>query len=179
LKTTETSLDGVILVEPDVYGDHRGFFKESFQKNNYKDIGIEYPFVQDNMSRSSKGVLRGLHFQKNNPQGKLVSCVNGSVYDVAVDIDINSNTYGEYFGVLLTSSNHLQLWIPPGYAHGFCVVSDSADFFYKCTDFYDPNDQQGIIWNDSELNIDWPISKPLISKKDLDLPTLAQMRSHS
>jgi dTDP-4-dehydrorhamnose 3,5-epimerase len=172
LKITQTPLDGVILIEPDVYGDNRGFFKESFQEKRYKDIGINHKFVQDNISRSHKGVLRGLHFQKNNPQGKLVSCINGSVYDVAVDINANSKTYGEHFGVLLSSSNHLQLWIPPGYAHGFCVVSDTADFYYKCTDFYNPDDECGVIWNDLNLNIKWPIDNPNVSKKDLDLPSL-------
>ena len=172
LKITKTPLDGVILIEPDVHGDNRGFFKESFQEKRYKDIGIDYSFVQDNISRSKKGVLRGLHFQKNNPQGKLVSCINGSVYDVAVDINVNSRSFGEYFGVLLTSSNHLQLWIPPGYAHGFCVVSDTADFYYKCTDFYNPDDECGLIWNDPKLNIKWPIDNPSVSKKDQSLPSL-------
>lgn len=172
LKITKTPLDGVILIEPDVHGDNRGFFKESFQEKRYKDIGIDHSFVQDNISRSKKGVLRGLHFQKNNPQGKLVSCINGSVYDVAVDINVNSRSFGEYFGVLLTSSNHLQLWIPPGYAHGFCVVSDTADFYYKCTDFYNPDDECGLIWNDPKLNIKWPIDNPSVSKKDQNLPSL-------
>lgn len=175
MKVTETRLPGVLIIEPKVFGDHRGFFKETFQTERYAELGIDLPFVQDNHSRSQKGVLRGLHFQINRPQGKLVSCSRGAVYDVAVDVNPSSSTFGQYVGVELTEDNHTQLWIPPGYAHGFCVLSDVADFQYKCTDLYCPDDEGGIIWNDPEVAIEWPIQSPLLSQKDLDLPSLASI----
>ena len=131
--------------------------------------------MQDNYSRSQKGVLRGLHFQITKPQGKLVSCPKGAVFDVAVDIDPNSITYGQYVGVELTEENHKQLWVPPGYAHGFCVLSETADFQYKCTDYYDPSDEGGVIWNDPDVAIEWPIADPSLSNKDAILPTLAEL----
>ena len=176
MKIAETSLPGVLIIEPKVFGDHRGFFKETFQVERYKEAGIVLPFVQDNHSRSQKGVLRGLHLQKTHPQGKLVSCSSGAVYDVAVDIDPNSPTFGQHVGVELTADNHLQLWIPPGYAHGFCVLTDTADFQYKCTDFYHPEDESGLIWNDPDVNIDWPVDSPNLSEKDLKLPSLRQIK---
>lgn len=162
----KTNLEGVLVISSNVHSDERGFFKETYQKEIFKEAGVDYEFVQDNHSRSSKGVLRGLHFQRNNPQGKLVRCSYGTVFDVAVDINPDSKTYGQYFGVELSDSNHLQLWIPPGYAHGFCVVSEIADFHYKCTDFYNPNDEGGLLWKDPTVNIDWPINNPIVSKKD-------------
>ena len=177
MKITETKLSGVLIIEPKVFGDSRGFFKETFQAERYREAGIEYTFVQDNYSRSQKGVLRGLHFQITKPQGKLVSCPKGAVFDVAVDIDPKSITYGQYVGVELTEENHKQLWVPPGYAHGFCVLSETADFQYKCTDYYDPSDEGGLIWNDPDVAIDWPIADPSLSSKDALLPTLAELNA--
>ena len=177
MKVTETYLPGVLLIEPEVYGDSRGFFKETFQAERYRDSGINYDFVQDNYSRSQKGVLRGLHFQITKPQGKLVSCSKGAVFDVAVDIDPESRTYGQYVGIELTEENHKQLWVPPGYAHGFCVLSETADFQYKCTDYYDPSDEGGVIWNDPDVAIEWPITHPSLSSKDALLPTLTQLNA--
>ncbi|HSG02729.1 MAG TPA: dTDP-4-dehydrorhamnose 3,5-epimerase [Marinobacterium sp.] len=178
MNVIETRLPGVLIIEPKVFGDHRGFFKETFQSERYAEAGINLPFVQDNHSRSQKGVLRGLHLQKRRPQGKLVSCPRGVVYDVAVDVNPQSATFGQYVGVELTEDNHRQLWIPPGYAHGFCVLSDVADFQYKCTDLYFPDDEGGLIWNDAEVGIDWPIKDPALSAKDEALPTLAQIRAN-
>jgi dTDP-4-dehydrorhamnose 3,5-epimerase len=177
MNVIETNLSGVLIIEPQLFGDSRGFFKETFQIERYRDTGITLPFVQDNHSRSQRGVLRGLHLQKSRPQGKLVSCSRGVVYDVAVDIDPNSETFGQYVGVELSEDNHRQMWIPPGYAHGFCVVSEVADFQYKCTDLYFPEDEGGLMWNDSEVNIPWPVANPQLSEKDKQLPTLADIRS--
>jgi dTDP-4-dehydrorhamnose 3,5-epimerase len=177
MKVIETKLPEVLIIEPRVFGDSRGFFKETFQIQHYKTLGIGLDFVQDNHSRSQKGVLRGLHFQVNRPQGKLVTCSRGAVYDVAVDVNPASLTFGEYVGVELTEDNHRQLWVPPGYAHGFCVLSDSADFQYKCTDFYDPTDESGILWNDPDVAISWPIKEPLLSEKDSRLPSLSDLRN--
>jgi dTDP-4-dehydrorhamnose 3,5-epimerase len=179
VKANKTKLSGVLIIEPSVLLDERGFFKETFQINRYHDVGITLPFVQDNYSRSQKGVLRGLHLQKLHPQGKLISCSAGSIYDVAVDIDPKSKTFGDYVGVELSEQNHLQLWIPPGYAHGFCVLSESADLYYKCTDFYFPNDESGLIWNDPDVSIDWPIKSPRLSKKDKLLPSLREIKNKS
>ncbi|GAB2190880.1 dTDP-4-dehydrorhamnose 3,5-epimerase [Sessilibacter sp. MAH2] len=173
-----TKLEGVVIIEPKIFGDERGFFLETFQKDRYKDLaGIHLEFVQDNHSRSSKGVLRGLHFQKSKPQGKLVRVVRGEVYDVAVDINPASPTYGQYEGVILSETNKRQFWVPPGYAHGFVVLSDTADFEYKCTDYYDPSDEGGIIWNDPDVGIDWPILDPKLSEKDSILPTLKELNA--
>jgi len=177
MNVTQTQLAGVLIIEPKVFGDARGFFKETFQAERYQEAGIEYTFVQDNYSRSQKGVLRGLHFQITKPQGKLVSCPKGAVFDVAVDIDPESTTYGQYVGVELTEENHKQLWVPPGYAHGFCVLSETADFQYKCTDYYDPSDEGGVIWNDPDVAIEWPIAHPSLSSKDALLPTLAELNA--
>lgn len=174
MKVFETSLAGVMILEPKVARDYRGFFKETFQAERYSEIGIKLPFVQDNCSRSNKGVLRGMHLQKKRPQGKLVSCSSGAVYDVAVDVNPQSDTFGRYLGVELTEDNHRQLWIPPGYAHGFCVLSGVATLEYKCTDFYFPEDEAGVIWNDPCVNIKWPIKNPWLSEKDLKLPTLVK-----
>jgi len=179
MNVTETKLAGVLIVEPKVFGDARGFFKETFQAERYREAGIEYTFVQDNYSRSQKGVLRGLHFQITKPQGKLVSCTKGAVFDVAVDIDPKSITYGQYVGSELTEENHKQLWVPPGYAHGFCVLSETADFQYKCTDYYDPSDEGGVIWNDPDVAIEWPIADPSLSNKDAILPTLKELAHQS
>lgn len=177
MKISKTKLSGVLIIEPRVFNDARGFFKEIFQAERYRKAGIHYDFVQDNYSRSKKGVIRGLHFQINKKQGKLVSCIKGAVFDVVVDIDPASVTYGHYFSIELTEENHQQLWIPPGYAHGFCVLSKFADFQYKCTSFHDPNDEGGIIWNDPTIAIDWPITNPSLSYKDTILPKLTELKS--
>jgi len=179
MKIIETKLCGVLIIEPEIFGDSRGFFKETFQANRYRETGILYDFVQDNYSRSRKGVLRGLHFQITRPQGKLVSCSQGAVYDVVVDVNTASATFGQYVGVKLTADNHRQFWVPPGYAHGFCVLTDTADFQYKCTDYYDPSDEGGIIWNDPDVAIEWPIDQPLLSNKDAKLPTLRELANQS
>jgi dTDP-4-dehydrorhamnose 3,5-epimerase len=175
MNVIETKLQGVLIIEPEFYFDSRGFFKETFQAQRYREAGIEFDFVQDNISRSQKGVLRGLHFQITKPQGKLVSCTQGAVFDVAVDVAPLSATFGQYVGIELTEDNHRQFWVPPGYAHGFCVLTDTADFQYKCTDYYDPFDEGGLIWNDSDVAIEWPIDQPLISNKDSRLPTLKEL----
>ncbi len=175
MKVIETALPGVLIIEPRVFGDHRGFFLETFQVDRYREAGITLPFVQDNHSRSQRGVLRGLHFQKTRPQGKLVSVSRGAVYDVAVDIDPASATYGRFVGVELNDDNHRQMWVPPGYAHGFCVLSEVADFQYKCTDFYFPADEGGLLWNDPDVGIPWPITEPQLSAKDIDNPRLRDL----
>ena len=175
MKVIETALPGVLIIEPKVFGDHRGFFLETFQVDRYREAGITLPFVQDNHSRSQRGVLRGLHFQKTRPQGKLVSVSRGAVYDVAVDIDPASATYGQFVGVELNDDNHRQMWVPPGYAHGFCVLSEVADFQYKCTDFYFPADEGGLLWNDPDVGIPWPITEPQLSAKDIDNPRLRDL----
>ena len=176
MNVIETALPGVLIIEPKAFGDHRGFFLETFQVERYRDAGITLPFVQDNHSRSQRGVLRGLHFQKTRPQGKLVSVSRGAVYDVAVDIDPASATYGQFVGVELNDDNHRQLWIPPGYAHGFCVLSEVADFQYKCTDFYFPADEGGLLWNDPDVGIPWPITEPQLSAKDANNPRLRDLK---
>lgn len=177
MNVIKTKLQGVFIIKPNVFGDTRGFFKECFQATNYRDAGINHDFVQDNYSRSYKGVLRGLHFQIEKPQGKLVSCPRGAVFDVVVDIDCSSRTFGQYVGIELSESNHYQLFIPPGYAHGFCVLTDIADFQYKCTNYYDHNDEGGLIWNDPDVAIKWPLDHPILSDKDAKLPTLKEMTS--
>ena len=167
MKISHSKLKGCLIIEPRVFGDERGFFLETFQAVRYQqEAGIDLPFVQDNHSRSAMGVLRGLHFQKTKPQGKLVRVVRGEVYDVAVDIRKGSATFGEWEGVILSEENKKQFWVPPGFAHGFVVLSDTADFEYKCTDYYDPSDEGSILWNDPDLNISWPIVDPVLSTKD-------------
>ncbi len=154
-----TKIADVKIIQPKVFGDERGFFLETFQLDRYKELaGINLEFVQDNHSRSSKGVLRGLHFQKTKPQGKLVRVVRGEVFDVAVDVRKDSPTYGQWEGVILSEENKRQFWVPPGFAHGFVVLSDFADFEYKCTDYYDPNDEGSLMWNDSDIGIEWPLT---------------------
>lgn len=176
MKVIKTQLPGVVIIEPQVFGDSRGFFIETYSAERYRaEAGIELEFVQDNHSRSEKGVLRGLHFQKTRPQGKLVSVTSGSVYDVAVDINPQSETFGQYVGVELSEDNHRQLYVPPGYAHGFCVLSDVVDFVYKCTDYYLPDDEGGLAWDCPEVAIDWPISTPRLSDKDCRYPRLSEL----
>lgn len=167
MNVVKTDIEGALIIEPDVFGDHRGFFLETFQADRYRELaGIDLIFVQDNHSRSSKGVLRGLHFQKTKPQGKLVRVVRGEVYDVVVDIRKGSPTYGKWAATILSEDNKKQFWIPPGLAHGFLTLSDTADLEYKCTDYYDPDDEGCIIWNDPDLNIEWPDLEPILSDKD-------------
>ena len=175
MNVIKTKLEGVLVIEPRVFGDERGFFYETFHAKRYKEVGIKEEFVQDNRSRSAGGVLRGLHFQKTKPQGKLVTVTQGEVFDVAIDLRPDSSTFGQYEAIMLTGENKIQFYIPPGFAHGFCVLSDSADFQYKCTDFYDPSDEGGLIWNDTSVNIDWPIKNPILSEKDKVLPSLDQI----
>jgi dTDP-4-dehydrorhamnose 3,5-epimerase len=174
MKVTETSLPGVRVIEPDVFGDTRGFFFELYQARRYLEAGIDQPFVQDNLSRSIKDTLRGLHFQEPHGQGKLVQILQGAAYDVAVDVRRGSPTFGRWFGIELSSENKRQLWIPPGFAHGFCVTSPSADFFYKCTESYFPQADRVIAWNDPALGIRWPTQTPLLSKKDAAAKPLSE-----
>ncbi|UKE83388.2 dTDP-4-dehydrorhamnose 3,5-epimerase [Pectobacterium colocasium] len=167
MQVIDTAIHGAKIVQPKVFGDVRGFFLETFEKRRYQEmLDIDVDFVQDNHSRSSKGVLRGLHFQKTKPQGKLVRVVRGEVFDVAVDIRQGSPSYGEWCGVTLSEENKTQFWLPPGLAHGFVVLSDTADFEYKCTDYYDPSDEGCLLWNDPDVGIEWPITDPLLSEKD-------------
>jgi dTDP-4-dehydrorhamnose 3,5-epimerase len=175
MKFIETSLPGCVVIEPQVFGDSRGFFYESYNEAKYREAGIDRRFVQSNVSRSARGVLRGLHYQWPHPQGKLVSVLEGEVYDVAVDIRRGSPTFGQWAGVMLTAENHRHFWIPEGFAHGFCVVSDFATFSYQCTDLYDAKADGGIRWNDPAIGIDWPISSPLLSDKDSKAPLLADV----
>lgn len=181
----ETGIEGLVVIEPTVFGDDRGYFMETYQYNDFKEIGIPNVFVQDNQSCSKKGVLRGLHFQKEFPQSKLVRVVNGAVYDVAVDLRKDSPTFGKYYGVILSAENKKQFFIPRGFAHGFVVLSDIAEFTYKCDDFYHPNDEGGLIWNDPEIGIDWPIEEAggignlIFSEKDQKWTTLKEMLENS
>lgn len=163
-----TELAGLLILEPKVFEDSRGFFYESFQKERFREAGLRLEFVQDNFSRSQAGTLRGLHYQRHKPQGKLVQVTRGTVFDVAVDLRKSSPTFGRWQGVELSDRNHRQLYIPPGFAHGFCVTSsDGADFFYKCTDYYDPADERTLLWSDAAIGIRWPeIGTPIISAKD-------------
>jgi dTDP-4-dehydrorhamnose 3,5-epimerase len=176
MNVIKTKIKDLLIIEPKIFGDDRGFFYETFQAERYKAAGINACFVQDNRSRSSKGVLRGLHFQKTKPQGKLVSVTEGEVFDVAVDLRPESDTFGQYEALLLTGENKLQFYVPPGFAHGFCVLSETADFQYKCTDYYDPSDESGLLWNDDSLAIQWPLSAPLLSEKDKVQPTLNEIK---
>ncbi|AGC50677.1 dTDP-4-dehydrorhamnose 3,5-epimerase [Lawsonia intracellularis] len=166
MEVEKTSLEGVLLIKPKVWEDSRGYFLETWNKQRYIEIGLQLPFVQDNHSSSTLHTLRGLHFQQQYPQGKLVSVSLGEVFDVAVDLRINSPTFGSWFGVILSEKNHYQMWIPPGLAHGFCVLSERAHFHYKCTEYYYPQDESCICWNDPDIGIDWPVQHPNLSHKD-------------
>jgi dTDP-4-dehydrorhamnose 3,5-epimerase len=172
MKVIETALPGALVLEPQVFGDARGFFYESYNEAKYLAAGVDHRFVQSNVSRSARGVLRGLHYQWPNPQGKLVSVLEGEVYDVAVDIRLGSPTFGQSVGVMLTADNHRHFWVPEGFAHGFCVLSEFATFTYQCTALYDAKADAGIRWNDADLGIDWPLSAPLLSDKDGKTPLL-------
>lgn len=176
MKVIETNLPGVLIIEPKVFGDARGFFQETWSQEKYAAIGIKEQFVQDNLSFSTRGVLRGLHYQQPNTQGKLVSVVQGEVFDVAVDIRAGSPNFGKWTGVVLSSENHRQLWVPPGFAHGFCVMSDITYFTYKCTDIYTPHAEGGVIWNDPDIGIQWPLEDIILSDKDQVYPNLRYVK---
>lgn len=173
----ETGISGLVILEPRVFGDSRGFFMETYNQTRYGEVGIAETFVQDNLSFSTRGILRGLHFQNPGAQGKLVQVLQGEVFDVAVDIRPKSATFGEWRSVILNTENHRQFYVPPGFAHGFAVTSEQALFCYKCTDFYNPSGEHTLMWDDPDLGIDWPISAPELSDKDKkglylkDLPT--------
>jgi dTDP-4-dehydrorhamnose 3,5-epimerase len=173
MKILKTELKDCLLIHPDIYEDDRGFFLETFQNKKFKKLtNTNYKFVQDNQSFSYKNVLRGMHYQKNKPQGKLVHVSHGEIYDVVIDLRDNSPTYNLWQGFHLSSTNNKQLWVPPGFAHGFLVISDYAVFNYKCTDYYDPSDEHSIHWNDPFLDINWPTDNPIVSKKDSEAPYL-------
>lgn len=172
MKVTTTSLEGVLIIEPKVFADHRGFFLETYNEQRYRENGLDVRFVQDNHSKSQRGILRGLHYQIKRPQAKLVWAVAGAIWDVAVDIRVGSKTYGQWFGMTLDAEKKQQLYVPAGFAHGFAVLSETAEVFYKCTDLYDPKDEGGVIWNDPDLKISWPIDQPVLSAKDAALPPL-------
>ena len=176
----ETGIQGLVIVEPTVFGDDRGYFMETYNYNDFKEAGLDMVFVQDNQSKSKKGVLRGLHFQKKNPQGKLVRAISGEVYDVAVDLRRGSETYGQWRGVLLSAENKRQFYVPEGFAHGFLVMSDTAEFAYKCTSFYDPSDEGGLMYNDPDIGVEWPIAEDmdiLLSDKDKKNPSFKELNA--
>lgn len=169
--------EGLYLIQPGVFGDARGYFMETYNYNDFKEAGLDMVFVQDNQSRSTKGVLRGLHFQKEHTQGKLVRVISGEVFDVVVDIRKGSKTFGKWFGVTLSAEKKNMFYVPKGFAHGFYVLSETAEFFYKCTDFYDPSSEAGIPWNDENIGIDWPIPEgvtPILAKKDTEYPAFSK-----
>lgn len=175
MNVSETALPGVLLIEPRKFGDARGFFMETWRENSYREAGIQESFVQDNVSFSQYGVLRGLHFQLPRAQGKLVYCPYGEVYDVAVDIRQGSPTFGQWLGISLSADNGRQMYVPPGFAHAFCVTSEQAVFSYKCTAYYDPQGDAGVRWNDPDIGIEWPVAEPTVSDKDADTPLLKDM----
>jgi len=175
MKLIPTSLPGVLIIEPRVFRDERGFFLETYHAQRYREAGLDATFVQDNHSRSTRGTLRGLHWQAERPQGKLVRVLVGEIYDVAVDIRPDSPTFGQWVGFTLSADNFRQAWIPPGFAHGFCVTSEVAEVEYKCTDFYDPPSERGLIWNDPAVAIAWPIQDPILSERDKKHPRLSAL----
>jgi len=177
-KVIKKYLGGVLLIEPDMFKDERGFFMETYHLKKYKECGIDSIFVQDNHSHSKRSILRGLHYQLHRPQGKLVYVLSGEIYDVAVDIRHGSPTFGQWAGIHLSGKNKRQLFVPAGFAHGFCVLSETADVIYKCTDFYASDDEGGILWSDSTLSIDWPAKTPILSKKDSQNPSLDKIPKH-
>lgn len=177
-KFTETGIQGLMIIEPRVFGDNRGYFMETYNYNQFKEAGMDMVFVQDNQSKSKKGVLRGLHFQAKHPQGKLVRVLSGEVFDVGVDLRKGSPTFGKWHGVILSGENRKQFYVPEGFAHGFLVLSDEAEFAYKCTDFYRPEDEVGIIWNDPTIGIEWPLEglgDIILSEKDKNLGLMSEI----
>lgn len=177
MEVAATPIAGVLLIKPKIWGDARGYFVETWQQERYAAAGIDLPFVQDNHSKSTYGILRGLHFQKTRPQGKLVSVSLGSVFDVAVDIRPGSPSFGQWYGVELTQDNQWQLWVPPGLAHGFVVTSESAHFHYKCTEYYCPEDEGAIRWDDPDLGVVWPVDQPVLSNKDKIAPSWQEFKA--
>jgi dTDP-4-dehydrorhamnose 3,5-epimerase len=175
MKIISTSLPGVLVIEPSIFADKRGFFMEIYHQIRYTELGIEANFVQDNLSQSVEGTLRGLHYQLFHAQAKLVQVIKGAIFDVAVDIRRGSPTFGQWTGINLSEKNERQVFIPEGFAHGFCVLSDKAKVIYKCTDFYAPDDEGGILWSDPDLAIDWPLTVPLLSAKDSQYPRLTEV----
>ncbi len=178
LSVQKTKLDGLVVVQPTVHGDARGFFLETYHRDKYAEAGIDVTFVQDNLSRSSKDILRGLHYQIERPQGKLVSVVQGAIFDVAVDLRKGSPTFGQWDGVVLSDENRYQLYVPVGFAHGFCVISDTAEVTYKCTDLYHPAGERSLRWDDPDIGIPWPVTGddgPVLSDKDREAPLLSQI----
>lgn len=177
IKITETGIKDLVVIEPEVFEDSRGYFFESYNKQDFCEAGLFYNFVQDNMSKSLKGVLRGLHFQKHHPQAKLVMVTEGEVFDVAVDLRKNSDTYGKWYGLILSENNKKQLLVPRGFAHGFLVLSEMATFYYKCDDFYHPDDEGGLFWNDPDIGIVWPkLDNIIIKDRDSKYPTLNDLK---
>ena len=174
MKIIPSSIKDVLIIEPDIFDDPRGFFMETYHKKKYQEAGIHSVFVQDNFSFSRKNTLRGLHFQVSRPQAKLVQAICGEVFDVAVDIRPESPTFGKWVGALLSEKNRRQLFVPEGFAHGFCVLSDTACFLYKCSDFYAPDDESGIIWSDPDIGIKWPVDAPIVSEKDRRFSTFSK-----
>ncbi len=177
MKVIPTALPGVLIIEPEVLGDERGFFLETYHQRRYAEAGLPKGFVQDNHSRSVPGTLRGLHYQLRYPQGKLVRCIRGTIYDVAVDIRRGSPTFGKWIGVELSEENQRQLYVPPGFAHGYCVPAVLSEMEYKCTEYYHPEDEHGVIWNDPAIEIAWPITTPILSARDSAHPTLSTSAS--
>jgi dTDP-4-dehydrorhamnose 3,5-epimerase len=175
MQVQTTALPGVLILEPRVFGDARGFFMETWHARRYAEAGLPEAFVQDNLSFSQRGVLRGLHYQNPQTQGKLVYVLQGEVFDVAVDIRVGSPTFGRWVGATLSAENRRQFWVPPGFAHGFCVTSETALFAYKCTDYYCPECEGSILWNDPAIGIEWPLGNPTLSAKDAAAPPLAQV----
>ncbi|MBN8868948.1 MAG: dTDP-4-dehydrorhamnose 3,5-epimerase [Solirubrobacterales bacterium] len=171
----ETGLEGLVLIEPQVFGDERGFFVETFSQEAWHELGVDVDFVQHNHSRSSLGTLRGLHFQTSPGQAKLLRCPRGKIFDVAVDLRKGSPTYGQWEGYVLDDEKHRQLFVPVGFAHGFCVLSEVADVTYLVSSYYDPETEAGIRWNDPEVGVEWPVSEPLLSQRDVEAPTLAEV----
>jgi dTDP-4-dehydrorhamnose 3,5-epimerase len=176
MNVIETEIPGVLIIEPKLFGDSRGFFTELFQSERYAKFGLPHRFVQDNLSRSARNVLRGLHIQNPNPQGKLVTVLKGTVLDVAVDARVGSPTFGRHVAVELSEDNRRQFWVPRGFAHGFVVKSDSADFFYKCDDYYSPSDELVVKWDDADIGIDWGCASPQLSQRDQNGTPLAQLK---
>jgi dTDP-4-dehydrorhamnose 3,5-epimerase len=171
----ETGLEGLVLIEPQVFGDERGFFVETFSQEAWRELGVDADFVQHNHSRSSEGTLRGLHFQTSPGQAKLLRCPRGKIFDVAVDLRSDSPTYGKWEGYVLDDEKHRQLFVPVGFAHGFCVLSDVADVTYLVSSLYDPETEAGIRWNDPEVGVEWPVEAPLLSQRDIDAPLLSEV----
>ncbi len=175
VKVIPTDIEGLVILAPGVFNDSRGYFMETYQANRYSENGLDCSFVQDNLSFSIQGTVRGLHFQIRHPQAKLVQVVSGEIFDVAVDLREGSATFGKWVGVTLSEENHRQLFVPAGFAHGFCVLSKHAHFIYKCSDYYAPDDEGGILWSDPKIGVDWPVTTPVVSEKDMGLPLLSAL----